>query len=186
MSIENPESEIQNRADWLLVGRVGKTHGVMGEVKVWPETDDPARFESLETVYVGPDRERAAPRAVESVRYQQRKGGVAVVLKLEGTDTLDDAATLRNALVFADADALPPLDDDEFFLHDLIGLHVVSPEGEALGTVKDVMEMPAHPVCIVARPGKPDAMLPLIPAFIEDVDLDAGTLVADVIEGLFE
>lgn len=186
MTLRHPQSEIRHRDEWLLVGRVGKTHGVVGEVKIWPETDDPQRFEALETVYVGADREQAVPQTIESVRFQQLKGGTAVVLKLAGIDTLDDAAKLRGQRVFADADALPALDDDEYFLHDLIGLRVVSPEGEAFGTVKDVLEMPAHPVCVVARAGQPDAMLPAVPAFIQAIDFEAGTLVVEPIEGLFE
>ena len=196
MEIQNPKSKIQHEAqptdavnpdDLLLVGRIGKTHGVRGEVKVIPETDDPERFASLDVVFLGRTPEDAAPHPVTSVRFQQSKRGLTVVLGLEGIETVEQAAALRQQAVFAFEEDLPPLDDDEFFLHDLIGLDVVTEEGERIGAVKDVLELPAHLVYVVTRPDKPDALIPAVPAFIADVDVHgAQRLVVRPIEGLFD
>ncbi len=110
-----------------------------------------------------------------------------VVLKFEGIETMEQAARLRRQAVFALEEDLPLLNDDEFFLHDLIGLDVVTEQGEAVGAVKDVLELRAHCVYVVARPGKPDAMIPAVSAFIVDVDLDgAHRLVVRPIEGLLD
>ncbi len=168
----------------LLVGRVGTTHGVRGEVKVMPETEDPSRFTELDTVFVGQAPEQATARRVESVRFQQGRRGVTVVLKLAGFDTPEAAATLRRQAVFARAADLPPPDDDEFFLHDLIGARVVTDAGEEVGTLKDILELSAHAVYVVSRPGKPEAMIPAVPVFIAEVDLERKTLVVHPIEGL--
>ena len=187
MEIQNPKSKIQNPEALLLVGHVGKTHGVRGEIKVIPETDDPERFAALETVFLGQQPEDAAPYRVASVRFQPTRRGPMVVLKFEGIETMEQAARLRRQAVFALEEDLPPLNDDEFFLHDLIGLDVVTEQGEAVGAVKDVLELRAHCVYVVARPGKPDAMIPAVPAFIVDVDLDgAQRLVVRPIEGLLD
>ena len=186
MEIHNPQSTIPNPEALLLMGRVGKTHGLRGEVKVIPETDDPKRFALLETVFLGKVPEEATPHAIVSVRLQHTKRGPTVVLKLEGIDTVEGAATLRRQSVFAREEDLPPLADDEFFLHDLIGLDVLTDQGKAVGTVTNVLEMPANNVYVVSRPDRPDALIPAVPAFIDDVDIAGRRLVVRPIDGLLD
>lgn len=168
----------------LLIGRVVREHGVHGELKVVPETDDPERFEALETVYLGARPEAARPHVVRNVRYQTTKRGELVVLALDGVDTREAAAALRGAAVFADEADLPPLDDDELYLHDLVGLRVETADGEPVGFVADVLETPAHLTFRIERPGRPDALVPAVPAFVAETDLEAGRLVLTPIEGL--
>lgn len=172
--------------DLLLVGRVLKAHGTGGEVKVIPETDDPARFELLETVYVGRAPDQAPPRAVESVRHQRTKRGPLVLLKLGGTDDRSAAEALRKQQVYAAASDLPPLEEDEVFIHDLVGLAVVNEEGRHLGTVEDVVQGLAHDIFVVAREGQQEpATIPAVDAFVREVDFDRGRLVVRPIEGMF-
>ncbi|QXD14693.1 ribosome maturation factor RimM [Rhodocaloribacter litoris] len=170
----------------LLVGRVYRAHGIRGEVKVIPETDDPERFTALATVYLGTTPERVVPHRIETVRFQQTRRGLLVVLKVEGVDTREAAEALRPLGVFASREDLPPLGEDEFFYSDLVGLRVVA-EGEEgiVGHVEDVLELPAHPVLLVRRPGGAEAMVPAVPAFIAAIDFDAGEVVVRPIEGLF-
>lgn len=171
----------------LLVGRVGKPHGVRGELKVIPETDDPARFEDLATLFIGPSPAEAAPHGVEGVRFQQTKRGLTVLVRLDGVASVEAASALRRQEVYAREADLPPLGDDEFFLHDLVGLDVYTDAHEApLGTVRDVLDLPMHPVLVVARRGQPDVLVPAVPEFLDEVDLDAGRLVVRPIEGLIE
>lgn len=169
----------------VLMGRIGKPHGVRGDVRVRPETDDPGRFEDLEAVYVGKSPETAKRLTVSGARVHPMKQGLTVVLGLNDIDGRDAAEALRGLYVYAVEDALPPLDDDEFFLHDFIGLAVVTDGGEPVGTVRDVMELPAHPVCVVERPDGSEILIPAVGVFIEDIDLDAGRLIVRPIEGLF-
>ena len=186
MEIQNPKSKIQNPDALLLMGRIGKTHGVRGAVKVIPETDDPARFADLETVFVGKKLAEVMHHTVVSVRVQPTRRGPTVVLKLEGIDTMEAAALLRQHLVFAREEDLPPLADGEFFLHDLIGLDVVTDQGELVGTLKEVLELPANNVYVVARSGRPDALIPAVPTFIDAVDFEGRRLVVRPIEGLLD
>lgn len=171
----------------LLVGRVVRAHGTGGEVKVAPETDDPDRLAALPTLYVGRSERDAAPHAVEGVRFQQTKRGPLALVKLEDVGGREAANGLKKMRVFAAAADLPPLEDGEAFIHDLIGLRVESAGDEPIGTVKDVLDVPAHAVYVVGRPGgRPDALIPAVEAFVEEVDLEAGRLVVCPIEGLLD
>ncbi|GIV61848.1 MAG: ribosome maturation factor RimM [Rhodothermaceae bacterium] len=171
--------------DLLLVGRVYRAHGVRGEVKVIPETDDPERFTGLETLYLGTAAERVDVHRVRSVRFQQTKRGRLVVLALDGVDTREAADELRTLGVYAHRDDLPPLADDEFFYSDLVGLRVEAEGMGEVGYVADVLELPAQEVLLVRRPDGDDVMVPAVPAFLADIDFDTGVLVVRPIEGLF-
>lgn len=172
--------------DRLLIGRVWRPHGVRGELKVIPETDDPERFGALERVFLGTSPEAAREYRVQSVRFQPSKRGVTVVLKIEGIATFEDAEAVRHQDVYAEEEDLPPLGEDEIFLHDLIGLDVVTDAGEPVGTVADVLVMPAHNVYVVSREGGDEAMIPAVPEFVLGIDLEAGKLVVRPIEGMLE
>lgn len=170
--------------DLLLIGRVLRAHGVRGEVKVLPLTDDPGRFDGLDDVFIGPAPERVKPVSVEAVRFQPTKKGITVVLKFSGVDTREAAETLRKAQVFAREADLPALEEDEVYLHDLIGLAVVTEAGEPVGVLADVLDMPGQFIYVVSREGKPEAMIPAVPEFVVETDLEGGRLVIRPIEGL--
>jgi len=171
----NPES-------LFLVGRVTQPHGVRGEMKVRPETDDPERFGLLDRVFVGADATRAArtEREVRSVRFQSMKNGtVAVLLGLADVTTREAAGDLRGQDVYAHEDDLPPLDEGEVFIHDLIGMTVVvvdeddQPTGETVGTVRDVYETGASFLFAVAREGRPELLVPDVEPVVREVDAEA-------------
>lgn len=169
-----------------LMGHVLKAHGLHGAFKVWAETDDPQRFARLNVLYLGDAPATARPVAVQSVQYQQTRHGPVAVLKLEGIDTPEAAERLRHQSLFADEAALPPLADDEFYLDDLAGLAVQHEDGTPVGTIREVMDLPAHPVLVIAREGQPDALVPMVPDFLGDLDLDAGTVTIRPIDGMLD
>lgn len=170
----------------LLVGTVGRPHGVLGEVKVVPETDDPERLRALERVFVGDAPERAEERAVESLRFQPTRRGLTALVRLAGISGRDAADLLRGLNVYAAETDLPPLDEGEVFLHDLIGLAVVTDEGDEVGTVTDVLTGGAQPLLVVKRDGKPDALVPDVDEIVTDVDLDAERITIRPPEGLLD
>lgn len=170
----------------LLMGRIWRPHGVRGEVKVIPDTDDPERFSDLSVIFAGKTADAARRIEIESVRFQPTKKGTVVVLKLAGIDSREEADELRKTLLFAPADELPPLDEDEFFLHDLVGLQVVTEEGDEVGVVDNVLEMPGQEVIEVGREGMPPALVPAVSEFILEIDLNAEKIVIRPIEGLLE
>ena len=169
----------------LRIGRVMKAHGVRGELKVLPESDEPDRMLELDRVFVGTDPDNAAAKNVLSVRFQQVQKGRIALMRIEGINDRETADSYRNTLVFAHEDDLPALASDEFYWHDLIGSSVRTPEFE-IGTLKDVLDMPAHEIFLVEREGRPDAMIPAVPEFIEDIDTDARKIIVRPIEGLLD
>ena len=170
----------------VQVGFVFRPHGMKGELKINPEhTDDPARFEALDTVYVGRTPHEVTRHTISSVRYQETKRGTTVILGLSDVENRTDAEDLSKLRVFAHEDDLE-LGEDEVFIHDLVGLVVVTEAGEELGTVANYMEMPAQDVFVVRRPNGEQAMIPAVEEFIVDIDLDGGELIVRLVEGLIE
>lgn len=186
MERQPPTSDVPAPEALIRLGHIFRPHGVRGELKVAPDMEDPTRFEELDLVYVGPDEGRVTPHAITSVRYQETKRGVTVILRLEGIADRGDAEIIAKQYLYATEDALPPLDEDELFVHDLIGLEVVTEDGEPVGTVSNVVPMPAHDVYVVHQPGESEKMIPAVEDFIVDLDLDAGRLVIRPIEGLLD
>jgi len=170
----------------LLMGRCGRAHGVRGEVRVHPVTDDPARLETVEHLFVGASPAAARRYRVAGVRYQFPKGKVVALVALEGIAGRDAAEALTGASVYADEAELPALAEGELYVHDLVGLEVVhADDGTVLGRVADVLEAVAQDLLVVARAGAPDVLLPDVPEFIVDVDTAAGRLLARPPEGMF-
>ena len=190
-SDSTPDSPSPTYADvapeaMVQVGFVFRAHGMEGELKVNPEhTDDPARFEELDTVYLGRSPRAVTRHEIASVRYQETKRGTTVILGLADVASRSDAEAVIKQNVFADEADLE-LADDEIFIHDLVGLSVVTEAGETLGTVANYMEMPAQDVFVVHRPEAGEAMIPAVEDFIVDIDLDGGRLVVRPIEGLLD
>lgn len=172
--------------DLIQVGFVYRAHGMDGELKINPEhTDDPTRFEELETVYLGTSPHVVTRHVISTVRYQESKRGTSVILGLESVDSRTAAEEVVKKKVFAREEDLE-LAEDEIFVHDLVGLVVVSEDGERFGTVANYVEMPAHDVFVIRRSGQEDAMIPAVEDFIVEVDLDGGRLVVRPIDGLLE
>ena len=170
----------------IRLGRIFRPHGVRGELKIAPDMEDPTRFEALDAVYVGPDSGRVTKHRIASVRYQETKRGITVILQLEGIEDRGDAEVITKQHLYAPEDALPPLEEGELFVHDLIGLAVATEAGEEIGKVSNVLEHPAHDVYVVHRPGHPEQMIPAVDEFIVEIDLDAEQIVIRPIEGLLE
>lgn len=169
-----------------LMGTVTRPHGVRGEVKVRPETDDPARFDSLSAVYLGSDEASATRFDVRSVAFQPFGSDVTVILGLVSVDDREGAERLAGSLVLADQADMPPLAEGEFFLDDLIGIEAVDPDGAVLGRVIEVLDLPAQPVLVLERPNGRQAMIPFVDEFVESVDPDEQVLVLRPIDGLLD
>ena len=153
----------------LAIGRIVKPFGVRGELLVEPLTDDPARFSDLKTVLIGQEGEAPNEVIVEHVRIAGRR----VRLTLEGICTRDAAEDLRGLFLFvarADRITLPP---GRHFVHTLIGLTVLSEEGGRLGTLAEVLKLPAHDVYVV-RGEQGEIMIPAVEEFIRRIDPAGG------------
>lgn len=175
-------SEQSSEPRYLVIGRITRPHGVRGEVRVEPHTDQPERFGWLGRVFVGDDSPQAM--TVERVRLHQ---GV-VILKLGGSDSRDHAEMLRGKWVLIPADEAIPLEQGELFLYQLVDMNVVNEEGETLGTVEDVLQTGANDVLIVRTRDEPprELLIPDIPDVVLDVDPEAHRVVVRIPPGLIE
>ncbi len=173
----NDQTEEQYELEYLVIGQITKPHGVRGEVRVMPHTDDPQRFTWLETVFVGDTN--GEPIAVEHARLHK----TMVLLKLAGVDGRDAADALRGKLLFvSEMDAIP-LAEDEYFLFELEGMEVVAENGRILGTLIEVMETKANNVFIV-RGDNGEVLLPDTEEVIQEIDFENGRIHVILLPGL--
>lgn len=183
---QRPDFADVSPTELVQVGFVFRPHGLDGELKIDPEsTDSPARFEQLPVVFLGPQPHRVTRHAVVSIRYQETKRGTTVILGLEGIEDRTDAEAVAKFKVFATEEALEP-GEEELFAHELVGWEVVTEEGAVLGTVANLMEMPAQDMFVVRKPDHEEAMIPAVEDFILALDEEEEQVVVRPIDGLME
>jgi 16S rRNA processing protein RimM len=186
----------------LVVGQIGKPHGVRGEVSVAVRTDEPEeRFVAGSAFTTEVPRDRrvstgpAAPAApgvaykvpaqlvIESVRWHQGRG----IVQFEGVHGRDVADALRGVLLQVDSAGLTPPDDpDEFHDHQLVGLRVESLDGSALGTVDRIDHAPSSDLIVLKKAAGGIALIPFVNQMVPTVDLAAGRILVDLPEGLLD
>ena len=165
----------------IAVGIIRKPHGVRGEASIEPWTDSADRFEALESVtLVAPDDTATRELRVESVRPH----GERALMKFAGIDTPEEIQTLHNWTVEIPADQARALDEDEYFLHDLVGLKLVDAEGRERGTVTDAYEGGGGILLAVQRNGGKKFELPFAADICTEIDVAGGRMVVRLPEGI--
>ena len=169
-------SERKGEPRFLVIGEILRPQGLKGEVKVRVLTDFPEHFGMLTTVYLGQALE---PEIVEGTRFNN---GYALI-KFAGYDDRTAAESLRGALVQIPPEEAMPLEEDEYYLYQIVGLAAWTLQGEYLGRVREVLITGANDVFIVRGP-KGEILLPAIEEVIQEIDLEAGRLTVMLMEGL--
>ena len=167
--------------DLLQVGIITSTHGVRGEVKVYPTTDDPRRFRRLKEVVLDTGREKINLE-IEGVKFFKQ----FVILKFKGLDNINDIEKYRQKSLYVTRKNAVRLQRDEYFIADLLGLKVQDEDGTELGTVKDVIETGANDVYEVEMADGRSLLLPAIKQCILNVDVENGMMQVHVLEGLLD
>ena len=167
--------------DLLQVGIITSTHGVRGEVKVYPTTDDPRRFRRLKEVFLDTGKEKMNLE-IEGVKFFKQ----FVILKFKGLDNINDIEKYRQKSLYVTRKNAVRLQRDEYFIADLIGLKVQDEDGKELGTVKDVIETGANDVYEVEMADGKSLLLPAIKQCILNVDVENGMMQVHVLEGLLD
>ena len=167
--------------DLLQVGIITSTHGVRGEVKVYPTTDDPRRFRRLKEVVLDTGREKINLE-IEGVKFFKQ----FVILKFKGLDNINDIEKYRQKSLYVTRKNAVRLQRDEYFIADLIGLKVQDEDGTELGTVKDVIETGANDVYEVEMADGRSLLLPALKQCILNVDVENGMMQVHVLEGLLD
>jgi 16S rRNA processing protein RimM len=165
----------------LVVGRVGRPHGLRGEVTMDVRTDDPVGRFTVGSVLMTDPVERG-PLTVAAARWHSGR----LLVTFEGCQDRDAAEALRNTLLQIDSADLEALaDPEEFYDHDLIGLDVVTVSGEPVGTVADVLHH-GQDLLVVEGTGGAEVMIPFVAALVPEVDVASGKLVIDPPPGLLD
>ena len=163
------------------IGVITQTHGIKGEVKVFPTTDDVKRFKRLEKVTIDSGKKRFEAE-IESVKFFKQ----FVILKFKGFDTIEDIQLYKQAKLLVDREHAVRLRKDEYFVADLIGTKVVFDEGTELGVMTDVVETGANDVYVVKNSEGEEILFPAIKDCVKEVDLENGVITLHVMDGLLD
>ena len=147
--------------NFMSVGQIGKTHGLKGEVKVFPLTDTLERFKKLKSVYIDGEI-----RKVEGCKLQSDK----VILKIEGIDSIEQAELYRNKYLMVSREDAVKLPEGSYYVADLIDCSVYEEDGEELGKVYDVLHTPGNDVYWVK--GNKEVLIPVLKHIIVSIDIN--------------
>lgn len=165
--------------DLLKVGVITTTHGVRGEVKVYPTTDEPERFLELDYVLLDTGRE-LRKLEIKNVKFFKN----LVILKFKGVDNINDIEKYKGRDLWIPREEGQELEEDEYYIADLLGMSVVLEDGQEFGTLKDVMETGANDVYIIDSAEHGEVLLPAIKECILDVDLEKNVMAIHLMKGL--
>ena len=163
----------------LQVGIIASTHGIRGEVKVFPTTNDANRFKQLKKVYLDTGRERRQLE-IESVKFFKQ----FAILKFKGIDNINDIEKYRGRSLLIDREDAVELEEDEYYIADMLGMEVYTEGGILFGSLKDVMETGANDVYIIESKEHGEVLIPAIKDCILEVDIKENRMMIHLMEGL--
>lgn len=167
--------------DRFQIGVIAGTHGVKGDVKIFPTTDDPARFKKLKTVILA-GRKSESVVAISNVRLS----GKFVIARLQGIDDMDKARLLRESTLWIPREDAVPLPPGKYYVPDLIGISVRLEDGSVLGELTDVIFTGANDVYQVTTPDGRNVLLPVIDDCIIELKPEEGYAVVRPLPGLLD
>ena len=179
---ESSGPDVESGPRFLLLGEVLRPHGLRGELRTRLLTDFPERIEKLGQVHLATDVSARDARvySVQHMRMHQRYG----LLKLDGVDDREAADLLRELKVLVAIEDAVPLEEEEFYLFQLIGLRVITEDGCELGMVCDIIETGANDVYIVDSPEHGEVLIPATAETILETNIASGFLRVQLPHGL--
>ena len=167
--------------DLLKVGIISSTHGIRGEVKVFPTTDDPQRFKKLDRVLLDNGKEKRELK-IQSVKFFKQ----FVIVKFAEINDINDVEQYKGSSLFVTRKQAVKLDKDEYFIADLIGISVIAQKEQLKGILKDVIETGANDVYVIALSDGRELLLPAIKECVRSVDIEKGEMQIRLLDGLLE
>ena len=165
---------------FFRVGVITSTHGIRGEVKVYPTTDDPQRFKKLKKVILDDGKQRL-DMEVASVKFFKNM----VILKFKGIDNINDVEKYKQADLLVTRENAVKLEEGEYFIADLYGLDVIDADnGQVYGKITDVVNRGASDIYIVDTPNG-ERMIPVVDEFVDRVDVNEGVFIRPI-EGMLD
>ena len=162
------------------IGQIVNTQGLKGEVRVYPYVDDINRFDDLESFYLNKNFNEEFE--VERVRYK----GNMVIMKIKGIDSVELAEKLKTKNLYISRENSVDLDEDEFFIADLIGLEVFTVAGDKVGVLKDVLQYSANDVYVVKGDNDKEYLIPSTMKFVPEIKLEDKKMIIDHIKGMLD
>lgn len=166
--------------EFFRIGVITGTHGIKGEFKVFPTTDDARRYDSLKSAFLETKNGRVEFN-VKGVKYFKNM----VILATDITSSIDEAMQYKNCDIYVSRENAVPLEEDEHYIADLIGLNVFTDSGENFGTVKDILQTGANDVYVIDADGR-EYLFPSIPECILDIDIERGFVRVHIMDGLLD
>ncbi|MBQ2917235.1 MAG: 16S rRNA processing protein RimM [Clostridia bacterium] len=165
--------------EYFEIGQIVNTSGLKGEIKIKPFTDDITKFNNFKTIYVSIKKE-LKEFEVEKVRFSKNM----VFLKLKGIDTIEEAENYRNLYIKRKRDKEEKLEEDTYYIVDLIGCRVYADDQKELGEVVDVFSTGSNDIYVVKDELGKQVLLPAIKDVIKNVDIENRTIIVHLLEGL--
>lgn len=165
--------------DLLQVGVITTTHGIRGEVKVYPTTDDAHRFDYLESVLLDTGKE-LCELEIQRVKYFKQ----FVILKFRDVDNINDIEPYKGKSLYVTRDFAVPLEENEYYIADLIDMDVFLEDRSLFGTLKDVMETGANDVYVIHTTDKKEVLVPAIKDCVKEVDVEQNKMIIHLLKGL--
>ncbi len=167
------------KQEMLEIGQIVNTFGVKGMVKIVPYTDDIKRFDNLKEIYIV-RKNKKDKYEIEEVKYHKNM----VLVKLKGIDTMNDAELLKQSMVQIERKDAIDLDEDTYFIVDLIGLKVVTDDNIELGNIVDIYNTGSNDIYVVKDELGKQVLLPAIADVILNIDMENKVITVHLIKGL--
>jgi 16S rRNA processing protein RimM len=166
----------------IVIGRVSGPHGIHGEIRIeYFNPDDPQFFSRYQMIFLQGDRGSAQPYRLRAARPHKK----FILALLEGVRTRAEAEQLRGTMVLVDPAVLPPLNADEYYWHEILGMRVVTEDGGNVGTITEIFPTGSNDVYVVQE-GDREVLIPALKEVVISIDKKARTMVIHPPEGLFQ
>ncbi|WFD08968.1 ribosome maturation factor RimM [Tepidibacter hydrothermalis] len=164
--------------EYFNIGQIVKVQGLKGEMRIYPLTDYKERFEEIKWVYISDDTK--TKYEIEKVRY---KGNV-VILKIKGIDSINDAEKLIKKYLKIPRENARELEEDEYFISDLIGIKAYTVDGEYVGVLDEVLQTGANDVYLIKNDENKEILIPALKKFVPELSIEDKKMIIDPIEGM--
>ena len=165
----------------LDIGKIANTHGIKGELKIIPLTDDPSRFEDIDWLYIEINNSLQKYN-IESVKYLKS----LIVLKFKEINDMSEAEKLKGCFLKIDRKYAIKLPEDTYFICDLIGCTVIDENDFELGILKDIIKTGSNDVYIIKTKGKKDLLIPVLKSVVKEISIENKKIIVKLPEGLLD
>ena len=167
--------------DIFRIGVITSTHGLRGEVKVFPTTDDVGRFKKLKKCFI-----RTKDRDIEVEKNTCKFFKNMVILSFKEFNSINDIEKYKGCDLYVTRENAVPLKEDEFYISDIIGSEVFEENGEKLGELTDVLKTGANDVFVVKLPDRKEVLIPVIKEFVPDMDIANKKVTVKLMKGMLD